>query len=87
MEPDEHDLAAAKRSMPRLHRLPADGPAAVEGRRPVRFGDSLHLADARPARRRAAASIDALLGFYSFDAGATFVEAHGTRSSRPTTWR
>ena len=38
----------------RLHRLPADGLAAMDGSRLQGLGDALHLADARPARRRAA---------------------------------
>ena len=64
------------RAQGRLHRLPADCVAAMGGGRQVEgSAHGLHLADTRAARRRRRRRrIDALLGYYSFDAGATFVE-------------
>ncbi len=88
LAPLNHDLAAAKR----VHRadyidfLPTvwnlwQGSGRSGTAMPYTWPTRGLRGDVRPT------TIDALLGFYSFDAGANFVAAPGTRSSRPTTSR
>ena len=86
--PEEHDLATARRvhAVDYIEFLPRAWPMwAAAGRE----GSAMPFVWPVPGLRadRPPEDIDGLLGFYTMDAGATFVEGPGRRSRRATTWR